>query len=217
MIDIIGAGGIGSYLLPCLVKTTKEITIWDGDSFEPKNLSRQIFQEKDMNRNKAKALAEMYDVIAEPRYFKKAFDLAGVFIFACVDNDATRMDLIEYADEFNIKLIIGGNETYSSSAMMYLPEWKDTSRDPRVIYPDYKLRLGRDPRKPPCNTDEAIADNPQLPLANMMAASLILKLYEYYTLTYPNLAPEHQKYAPHTLYVSKANIRTVTVGDRDAI
>jgi len=214
-IHVIGAGGIGSYLIPCLVKTEKDVTIWDGDVFEEKNMSRQIFKESDMDRNKAEALAEMYGVQAEGRYFKKAFDLDCDVLISCVDNDATRMDLIEYADEENMMLIIGGNETYAASAMVYLPEWKDTPRDPRIIYPDYVERLGRDPRRPPCNSNEAIEENPQLPLANMMAASLALKLYEYYTETYKSLGEEHQQYAPHTLYASKANIRTVTIGGRD--
>ena len=215
MIDVIGAGGIGSYLIPCLVKTTKDIIIHDGDAFEESNFSRQIFKESDMNRNKAEALAEMYGVRSVSKYFKPSSDLMGEIILSCVDNDATRMDILEYADENQMMAIIGGNETFSSEAMVYLPEWKDTPRDPRVIYPEYEERLGRDPRKPPCNGDDAIEENPQLPLANMMAASLMLKLLEYYTSTFLDLKMEHHQFAPHTLYSSKANIRTVTVGDRD--
>jgi len=214
MIDIIGAGGIGSYLIPCLVKTEKDICIWDGDSFEEKNLSRQIFNSSDLERNKADALAEMYGVKSEPKYFKISDSLKGSLAFVCVDNDATRMDLLDYADEENICLIIGGNETYASSAMMYMPEWKDTPLDPRVIYPNYADRAGRDPRKPPCNTLESIQENPQLPLANMMAAAMMLKIYEYYSITYPTLADEYKYCAPHTFYASKAGVRTVTIGGR---
>ena len=215
-IAVIGAGGIGSYLIPCLVKTTKEVTILDGDTFEEKNMSRQIFKESDMDRNKAEALAEMYGVKAEGRYFKRDSDVESSIILCCVDNDATRMDLLEHADEENIIVIIGGNETYSSSAMVYRPEWKDTKLDPRVIHPDYAERNGRDPRQPPCNSDEAIEENPQLPLANMMAASLMLKLLEYYMGTYPELEPEHKQYAPHSLYAAKAGIMNISIGERNA-
>ena len=214
-INIIGAGGVGSYLIPCLAKTQKDITIWDGDEFEEKNLERQLFDKADVGKNKADVLASYFGLKSKPKYFKLTSGLEADIIFCCVDNDATRMDVLEYADANAICVIIGANETYSSEAYFYSPSWKGSKRDPRIIYPEMTERKGRDPRKPPCNGVEAIEENPQLPTANMAAAVLMLKLYDYYSNVYYELDDEDQVYAPHTLHLTQAKAWSISIGDRD--
>lgn len=55
---MIGAGGIGSIVLPLLVKCgPRKITIWDDDIVEPVNLAQQGFDSADVGFPKASVLA----------------------------------------------------------------------------------------------------------------------------------------------------------------
>ncbi|HVV39408.1 MAG TPA: ThiF family adenylyltransferase [Candidatus Paceibacterota bacterium] len=55
---LVGAGGIGSILLPLLVKCgPRRITIWDDDTVEPVNLAQQGFDAEDIGELKVRALA----------------------------------------------------------------------------------------------------------------------------------------------------------------
>jgi molybdopterin/thiamine biosynthesis adenylyltransferase len=210
MVNVIGAGGVGTYLLPCLTKTTLDVTIWDGDVFEEKNHERQIFDE--VGVNKATHLAEKYGVKAEPKYFSMLSELDGDIILCCVDNDATRLDVLEYADINGIPVIIGANETYCAEAYIYYPMWKGTKLDPRVYY-EYNRDNGHDPRNPPCNGIDAIEENPQLPLANMSAATLMLKLLEYHTNDWHRLKPEDKSFAPFMHQINRARLTTISIGE----
>jgi len=71
-IVLVGLGGIGSQLLPSLVRylafrpePRPMLVLVDGDAYEPGNRTRQVFPESAIGSNKAEALAEVYlDVIA---------------------------------------------------------------------------------------------------------------------------------------------------------
>ena len=103
-IMIIGAGGIGSYLVDFLsrINTNEyergkrmlyDITVYDSDVVESKNLGYQNYSPDDVGRNKSDCLADKYrsvnsepfDVLVESQ-LSKNFDL----IVCCVDNLATR-------------------------------------------------------------------------------------------------------------------------------
>ena len=84
-IHVIGAGGTGSYFLKefCRFaqgrKDISEVIIYDGDTVEEKNLSRQCFTVEDVGRNKALVMAEILNA---------AFDIprcAGVSAFRKAD------------------------------------------------------------------------------------------------------------------------------------
>ena len=58
---IIGAGGIGSYLIPLLDKTgLYDITVSDPDTIEEKNLTYQNFGHGEINLNKAVCMKSRY-------------------------------------------------------------------------------------------------------------------------------------------------------------
>ena len=63
-IVLVGLGGIGSQLLPALVRylafrsePRPVLVLVDGDAYEPRNRTRQVFPEGAIGSNKAEALA----------------------------------------------------------------------------------------------------------------------------------------------------------------
>lgn len=117
---IIGAGGTGSYLIRDLArivsimnethKREDEIVIIDGDVVEPKNLNRQNFVARDINKNKAEVLASRYsksfgvrigfvneyitldnikDIMTEAPKSRGSKKTTPI-ILGCVDNNKTR-------------------------------------------------------------------------------------------------------------------------------
>ena len=146
-----------------------------------------------------------------PHYFSKHVEAPKVhfdYIVACVDNDASRMDIMDYSDKNGIPLIIAANEEFSAEAMIYFPEWKDTPRDPRVIHSEYHQRLGRDPRVVSCTSEEA---GVQTGLANMFASAFAMKLIEAYSTVYSSKS----LLAPHSFYVTRGTSKHVTNERRD--
>lgn len=184
MINVIGAGGTGSWLLQALVKMVplNKVMVWDGDEFEKKNLDRQLFDEKFIGVNKARAMAEMYGVGAIGEYFS-AGRLEGArrsdFIICCADNHPARLECLKMADMYQCHVIVAGNEYHDSEAWYYSELWSGGPADPRVYYPEILESRAGDPRLPGCVEEQE--DNKQLVIANMTAASLALWHYEFYS------------------------------------
>jgi len=103
---ILGAGGIGSYLIEELYHTQKydkvlwdvDVTIADGDIVEVKQRHYQNFSLEDVGKNKAEVLGERYKFEFIPKRLDKfdGFDL----IILCVDNDPTRIQVIKSGLDF---------------------------------------------------------------------------------------------------------------------
>lgn len=94
---VIGAGGIGSFLLPLLDKVgLYSITVADPDNVERKNLPYQNFTEEDIGENKAKVMfgkhenivnSSPYPILTEKQM--QGYDL----VISCVDNLSLRKTL----------------------------------------------------------------------------------------------------------------------------
>lgn len=94
---VIGAGGIGSFLIPLLDKVgLYNITVADPDKVETKNLPYQNFTEEDVGQNKAMVMFEKhksilhrstYPILTEKQM--KGYDL----VICCVDNIGLRRTL----------------------------------------------------------------------------------------------------------------------------
>tara|TARA_R100001082_G_C4344108_1_gene151488 strand:+ start:210 stop:764 length:555 start_codon:yes stop_codon:yes gene_type:complete len=66
---IIGAGGIGSFLIPLLDKTSLySITVYDPDKVEKKNLTYQNFEEEDVGKHKVAVMKGRYNLKAAEPY-----------------------------------------------------------------------------------------------------------------------------------------------------
>ena len=93
---IIGAGGIGSFLIPLLKKTgLYAITVADPDIVEKKNLPYQNYEKEDVGNTKSLVMSDRYKLKnAIPHNIltvgqMKGFDL----IISCVDNLSLRRTL----------------------------------------------------------------------------------------------------------------------------
>ena len=87
---VIGAGGIGSYLIPLLDKTgLYEMVVADPDNVEKKNLTYQNFKPKENEMNKASVMNWNYDSVKQHISYPiltdkqiKGYDL----VVCCADN-----------------------------------------------------------------------------------------------------------------------------------
>jgi molybdopterin/thiamine biosynthesis adenylyltransferase len=189
---IIGCGGVGSWLAP-QISRLGELTLVDGDTLEPKNLDRQLFESKHIGMNKAEALAEKLGASAVPQYLTRGsfeFRRSDV-ILCCVDNHAARRAVLDACDRRGCITIIGANETTDAEAYVYERAWQGTQADPRVRYPEILTDTTGDPTAPIGCTGQAADERPQLVTANAIAACLMASLLNYHVVnqlrgTYPD-------------------------------
>lgn len=167
----IGAGGTGGYVTEELVRvlgaTNKEhvLTVIDGDIVEERNLERQAFYKRDINKNKAEALisrlqtedTENVHVFGLTEYIKTWVDIVAivtkmwefyeeqdeVMIICGADNNAVRhrIDLATKAlhelKVFNEVLIVdSGNTEYTGECLVTRLN-KDTEYEDNIL--DYRL------------------------------------------------------------------------------
>lgn len=217
---IIGCGGVGSWLLPslALLVKAKNILVIDGDSLERKNLNRQLFSEADIGSNKAQALGNRYKV----QFHAGWFSLGGTvvdendWLMVCVDNNAARLDALKACDMSGAKAIFAANETYSSEAYVYLPEWRGSQLDPRVYYPEIESSLGSDPRARSAGcTGEAQEANRQLVSANFMAAALAQHMAVLWSISVPDLDPEVLGELPYRMRANMSKLEQSKVKEAE--
>lgn len=203
---IVGAGGTGSYLIRDLARIVSisnekynrrdTITIIDGDSVEPKNLSRQNFVKRDIGKNKAMVLAKRYsasfgiDIAYIPEYITKDNvheiipDDGGMrVILGCVDNNKTRHILHNYyrgVSIFNTIYIDSGNEEHggqvvfsSNTAMQFtMASIRSSSLRINDIVEEFSIDANdRHPNELSCAENAESA--PQNIATNILAANII--------------------------------------------
>lgn len=182
---IIGAGGVASYLLPCLIKAFKpeKITIIDKDVLEERNLDRQLFSVLDVGRPKADSLwrkvteggntGTIFEVVTE--WFTPATVIPNdVDAIICVaDNHEARRNAIVAAYERNIRCYLGGNEYFDAEAYVTWADHIGTRLDPRVRYPAIATSHEGSPLR--CQGEEQEI-HPQLAIANYRCAGHLMHL-----------------------------------------
>ena len=124
-IVLVGLGGIGSQLLPSLVRylairpePRPLLVLVDGDAYEPGNRTRQVFPETAIGTNKAEALAEVYrgltvqavaDYLTDENVATIIRD--GDLVLLAVDNHWSRFLVDRHlAGLQEVTLISGGND-----------------------------------------------------------------------------------------------------------
>ena len=85
---IIGAGGIGSFLIPLLDKTgLYDMTVYDPDIVEEKNLTYQNFSSVEVSMKKVEAMGKRYKLDAKPFPVLTANQIKGYdLVICCADN-----------------------------------------------------------------------------------------------------------------------------------
>lgn len=139
---IVGCGGTGAYvaghlarLVSVLDKEEKNfqhyhLTLADGDKVEQKNLERQHFVQRDLDTNKAEALAIRYsaafgiEIEAIPSYLESTHAITTLgpqLLIGCVDNNASRTIMSSWMSETNLYIdrfwIDSGNEENSGQVV----------------------------------------------------------------------------------------------------
>jgi len=166
-------------VLPAIVPVV-DVTIYDGDDYEEKNITRQIYSADSIGDNKATTLANIFNggnktVTAVPKMVRGNEDLDTDLIFCCVDNNDARQQAANLANKHDVPLIICGNEEWEPMAWLYLPEYAYTNKDP---YIRWKLNELPEGRQETCAGVEIIEENVQMPAANYCAASHGLHIWE---------------------------------------
>jgi hypothetical protein len=205
-IHIIGCGGVGSYFLPPFLRTLKHtsnrrfrkahVTLHDGDKLEERNLQRQNFNSDSVFAYKADALKQELSwyprLSASVVYIDSSFQVQGgdlVIVFA--DNHLARHHALAACDRDRADCISAANSTVGAEAWFYEPRWRGTGLDPRVRHPEIDTDTSFSPLQADgCQSEERLEDIPQTPIANFMAASHALLLWNFHYLERPNLDEE---------------------------
>ncbi|MGQ4893375.1 MAG: ThiF family adenylyltransferase [Candidatus Njordarchaeia archaeon] len=200
---VIGAGGIGSWLLPPLVRTLvsdnlniEYLQIWDGDKYEESNSFRQEFAYSLIGKNKAEAQTILYtkryggriNILAMPKYISKdnIHTLKDkCVIFSCVDNHVCRKILSNHAKTLsNVLLISGGNELHDGNVQAYYKEEKYEIIPPiEDRHPEIATTDDGDRSQMSCEEIANLPGGGQIIVTNLMAATLMFNLWYIYTHT----------------------------------
>ncbi len=135
---LIGAGGLGGEIGEGLVrKGVGCLKIFDGDTVELSNLTRQKFFEEDLYKNKAVSLAKNLakqgirktEIIAYPVMFQKAvednIDTTCQIVICAPDNDETRTFVSQYFYKIS-PVIFTGLDVQADTGYIYIQEVNKT-------------------------------------------------------------------------------------------
>ena len=208
-IHVVGAGGTGAFLIQLLAKTMKEFTIWDGDTYEEKNLDRQLVSPDEIGQHKAEVWGKRYGQMFFCDYFSGSIEGSTPTIFCCADNHPARLACIQAADSYRGTAIICGNEKTDAEAYYYHWEMYGEATDPRVYYPDLLTDKTGDPMMP-C-TGEVLDETPQLAISNSLAAGYAMWLYWFWSVEAPRIRDD--MLYPIKVSSNYSRVRTTTIGD----
>lgn len=130
----VGAGGLGGEIARGLVrKGVGLIKIFDGDTVELSNLSRQFFYKEDLYKNKAISLAKNLVkegvnsslIVASPFMIQKAIedkvDVSCDIVICAPDNDETRVFISRYFYD-NTPVIFTGLDANANTGYVFIQE-----------------------------------------------------------------------------------------------
>lgn len=201
---VVGCGGVASYFFPSFFRTVNhmfaksslpKVTIVDGDILEEKNMARQLFSSFEPVK-KVEAIEKMYAGLYGRKIAKRQTYFSGdemveenTVLFCFADNHLCRKHVLEAVDlGTECMAICAANSTISAQAYLYHPSWKGTVLDPRVRFPEIETDESDSPLKiGDCNSEAVLNSIPQTALANTMAASCALLLWNLWCNDIPKL------------------------------
>ena len=157
-VAVIGAGGLGSALLPLLVGAgIGHLTLCDDDSISVSNLPRQtLYTTYEVGRSKAQCAAERLraanphcDITAYSERLTEAnARLIGEvdLLIDATDNEATRLLLDHYASEHQIPWLYASLEGWCGQLALFLPDSPSRYRD---LFPEGDKRDEPSPTQAP--------------------------------------------------------------------
>lgn len=208
-LNIIGLGGIGSWLFRAIApiiygdKSRQwRLQLVDGDHYEAKNLSRQLFATSALNQNKAEAnvswLREQFGEVdhvlpmSQSSYVTPETlpDIIGErsTTLLCVDNHVTRKQVSDFTETLkDATLISGGNDIIDGNVQVMLRR-RGRALTPtlRRWHPEIASPTDKHPSYISC-AELAASGDVQTIAANLFAASLMLNTF--YRLQFAPKAP----------------------------
>ncbi len=190
-IAIIGLGGVGSALLDPICRFLQysekihagdpKITLIDGDSYEEKNRTRQLFlqlgNKAQTKRNECKRRFQdiTFDVIEEYVYAENVMEIIkeGTIVFLCVDNHKTRKVVSDHARKLkDVVIISGGNEYIDGNVQIYMKEGGEEITPSLTDYhPEIRNPGDKSPEEMSC--EELSKSEPQLLFTNLTVATIM--------------------------------------------
>jgi molybdopterin/thiamine biosynthesis adenylyltransferase len=189
-IVLVGCGGIGSQLLPPLVRYLANrpgprplLVLVDGDVFEPGNRSRQACSQRDLGSNKAEALARVarddgLAVQAIPEFLDetnvRSIVREGDVVLLAVDNHRARALVDRHIGSLEDATLISGGNDDTDGNVQLVRRRDGWSVDGHLteIHPEIGMAPEEEPRGDGCQV--LAADRPQLLVTNLMVASAML-------------------------------------------
>jgi len=209
---VVGCGGVASYFAYPFAKylkhssfdkyaTTPKITFMDGDTLEHKNLARQNFQDNGVGASKAEILATDTKTFYSPdrvshniNYFTPGNSLLdeNTLVFCFCDNHLARKHVIEEVTESGGAVIIAANSEFSAQAYIYFQDWEGKTQDPTLRYEEILTDNTGSPLSHAygCQSDVVLDNSPQTSMANHIAASLAMNLYNFWFVEVPKMGQE---------------------------
>lgn len=186
-IIIVGLGGVGSILSQSISRfinysqTEAEITLIDGDRYEPKNFERQEFidlgdkAEVKFLELTSKFQRTSFDYISDYITEENVTEYIneGDVIFICVDNHKTRNLINAYAKTLtNVTVISGGNEFTDGNVQIYIRKGaEDLTPDLCAYHPEIENPEDKLPTELSC--EQLAQSDPQLYFTNMGVATIM--------------------------------------------
>ena len=197
-IVVVGLGGVGSWLVQGLcpflnyqVDGNWELILVDGDEYEPKNHTRQVFTEygpkaevqatwiaKSFPKLIARSVARYISVDgAKGSLAVDQLIYNDSIVFSCVDNHKTRKIIAKHCESLNdVALISGGNEYTDGNIQVFVRrEGENLTATLDKYHPEIARPKDKAPFEMSC--EEAAVSSPQLIFANMMVSSLMLNAF----------------------------------------
>jgi len=187
---LVGCGGIGSQLLPPLVRYLSNrpeprplLVLVDGDVFEPANRSRQACSQRDLGSNKAEALARIArdDGLATqaiPEFLDetnvRAIVREGDTVLLAVDNHRARALVDRHLGSLDDGTLINGGNDETDGNVQLVRRRNGWSVDGHLteIHPEIGMATQEEQRGDGCQA--MAAERPQLLVTNLMVASAML-------------------------------------------
>lgn len=196
-IVIVGLGGVGSWIVqglcPFLQYSEDNYLLIpvDGDDYENKNHTRQIFTELGPKAEvQARWIVDNFsriNVMPLASYIsangaKDSIKVSEVIetddiVFSCVDNHKTRKVLAKYCEKLSsVTLISGGNEYTDGNIQVFIRhEGVNLTSTLDKYHPEIAAPKDKAPFEMSC--DELARTSPQLIFTNLIVASLMLNAF----------------------------------------
>jgi molybdopterin/thiamine biosynthesis adenylyltransferase len=222
---LVGAGGAAHHAYTPIIQLVRRfvstVTLFDGDTFEKKNISRQALAMGGIGLNKAVVMAEWLKmntgiiVNPEPRWFFKGCGYPKMtekdIVIVAVDNHRARREARNEADDSGCWLLSCACENSSGEAWLYHRDLKGSTFDPFTQWPEMETEDGDDPIKAEgCASEAAFDANPQTPYGNAMSAAMAVYLFNNHFL-----AHEKTKYSPLQAIFTGTTLHTRRPGDEE--